>query len=536
MASRTGLSEENPSRLSVQFACPWRTRVTDKTPEDELNHFQHHVLLDRGEAEAIGWNCIIGEGHLSRTYAASLTVGAAGCLLTCHMGLRLTPTEASDRPTCIKAGEAGAGTDPVQLWKGARRILKAAGGTCPSTVTPPRLPSGGPAHELVVQLVQELEEGKKSRKLLPDQYKSKIVASTYHKILGLALDKLTVVMGALASTAREMADTPEDPGTTQSLPATPSPPSLPTPKTPEPFPPPYPTAPSLYPTLPSLTPEKVALNPAEAMPVQITRTKVDPTGAQNVVFEWRTRSKAEMKEFIKDTGRGPNEPVFTWLGRLILEYSQELIDQEEATLISRSAAWSRGTGRGVLLAAPVWPISVPAAAFLQIQNSAVAFQLPPSGITTPRDLIFTIAGASLIWWEPAQNPLGLTLAQQQLRSFEAYCYVTDPAAIPIQEQGMDVALDSSPLGDTSTLLWMRGFQGRPVTALFQAMDRLMWPGPQPPAVAVGTAPHGGKPRAPKTNSGEPSKNTVCRVSSISQKLLAVALGWHKYIAPEPPPL
>lgn len=203
--------------------------------------------------------------------------------------------------------------------------------------------------------------------------------------------------------------------------------------------------------------------------------------------------------------------------------------------MSCSAAWVGSTGRGIPLRALVWPISLSAAAYLQINYSAAVFQLPPSGISTPCDLLYTIAGASLIWWDPKQAPLGLTLAQQQLRPCQTYCYVANPAAIPVQEQGVNMALNSSPLGDINTLLWMRGFQGQPVTFLFQAMNRLMWPGPQPPAVAAGTTPHGGKPRVPKTNSGEPSTNTVCRVSSIPQKLLAVVLGWNKYIAPEPPP-
>ncbi|XP_044886535.1 uncharacterized protein LOC123377554 [Mauremys mutica] len=295
--------------------------------------------------------------------------------------------------------------------------MKACGGA-PSKLTPePPILQGSPTHQILTELVQKLDEIRKPKKLWHDIYKPQKVATVTYEILAQALDKLTVFPGALMTSAKEATSQPSQEGP-------PLTPSLPSPnKTPE-HPPPYvhQEAPlplektPLYPTLPSAPPDAQAHTPpptvtsSEALPVSISRIKVDGQGNATQVTKFRPRSKAEMKEFISDTARGANEPPLLWLGRLALEHGQELVDREEGIILARTSSWSRGLSGSPVISNTTWPLTAPALAFLHLQQSLQGIQVPKGSVKDLSSLRCAIAGGSIMLWSPAQYPLGLTQA------------------------------------------------------------------------------------------------------------------------------
>nr|XP_014430905.1 uncharacterized protein LOC102459804 [Pelodiscus sinensis] len=573
MASRTGC--RNPGDHDNSDSCPWAKTETPGSEEDQFNHLQYHLLCTRqreGAPNTFDWVCVIGHGHDCRTYTIPLGLSDVGCLLTCHPTFRATPADNSLQPCLTQVGETAPNSNPLSLWKEVNRVIKLCG-VAPSILAPePRAPHGSPAHHLLIGLVQRLDGIKKVKKLRPDSYKSEDVLAAICNTLAAALDKVTVYHGAITNCARGVAHSQSE-GEPEFSPQAPKTPPLETQ-----LPPPYQGShdpPNIYPgltTLSSTIPTAPDLIVPEALPVTVTRLKMDGQGNTSQVTETRPRTKAEMKEFITDTARRPDEPPIIWVGRLALEQGSDWVDREEALTLTRTGSWSRGLMGGGLAANNHWSVTAAAAAHLQIQGGFHAVQMPPDCVNNSTTLMYAITGSSILLWDPTAHPLNLTnvqtVAQNPFRFVDdptahplnltnvqtvaqnPFRFVDDPTQIPIEDAAVTLAVDNSPNLDTGALLWLRGYTGQPIGRLYDAVERVKWATLKAALLATPSTLVKGSKMVPKPKYPERSfierkifgfllgkgltKEAIRKMNSDQQKDLAVKLGWEdRPIPPQP---
>ncbi|XP_074843403.1 uncharacterized protein LOC142009367 isoform X1 [Carettochelys insculpta] len=202
-------------------------------------------------------------------------------------------------------------------------------------------------------------------------------------------------------------------------------------------------------------------SPLEACPIFVTKTMTDHETHQSTTNTiQRERTKAELKTLSDDTKRQPGEPSLVWLGRLILENTNEWLSRTEAIYLATNAS-REGSGCSLreLHDNNAWPITVPALGMLLCKTSLQALSITPKSIKTPEDLVCAIARLSAIDWIPvARGAVGLTAAQAQDPRY--YIHIQDHTRLPVSGPAIRAAVHGLPSKDPGVLLHLRAVSTR----------------------------------------------------------------------------
>lgn len=85
-----------------------------------------------------------------------------------------------------------------------------------------------------------------------------------------------------------------------------------------------------------------------------------------------TRTRPELQDLCCESRVKPGETLAMWLGRLVVEFGSDILDSEEASVLTRQAAWSGGhaTDLDVVTDNDHWPIPLPALVVGQVTHKS----------------------------------------------------------------------------------------------------------------------------------------------------------------------
>ncbi|XP_059581228.1 uncharacterized protein LOC109285255 [Alligator mississippiensis] len=510
MATRMGLKGTVMEKNLIR-CCPWHTGNRHVENANDLwAHITYHQAVEGDERNIDGYFSVKREEAVVKEWKTKLSLGEFGCIMGSDR-VYYRPLEETSTISLagVKARKAEKLT-PAQEFAQCIRYLREGGESTPTDwFNCPDLVPESRGHELLVQLREDLET--KGRHVprwgLTKWKKGKMMNVLFRTVAGLLrecanLEAQMHTMGkesleqaakgsgaALIYSAGRMMPLAEN-GTKRSashlgnlerrggvsedqagIRLAPPPPEVTS----------FPTAPppcqgegarggEMYPTLPD---KEFNSFSTAAHPIAVTKHVADEDGATRTTVISRTRTRPEIQELCKESKIRSEETLAIWLGRLIVEFGSDTLDKEEASALTRQAAWSggRATDLNVVTDSAHWPIPLPALVVGQVTHKFHTWHEGHPQKATAEQLLLAIVGVSYLSWSPRTNPMGLTAVQRRGRW--AHRHLSDPGAIPTPLEAIDACVEVYGGANAVTLqLFLNPMAGQLVGNLLGHLPRL----------------------------------------------------------------
>ncbi|XP_059580774.1 uncharacterized protein LOC109280760 [Alligator mississippiensis] len=509
MASRTGSGSglgtgsgssglgfgEDPMELELVGSCPWRSGRRHVLNAAELGaHIAYHQA--GGISERCGYLSLKGEEEDSEEWEAHLHPGAFGCVMSSERVL-FKPRE--EGGTASFAGFEPSEVSPTLSQEFARctRLVREGGEPTPTgRFSPPALTFGLKGREVLSELHEglEVEERATSERAGPKD-KGRMLSVLFRAITtllwknaDLEAQLLAAIQAAkeavvekspestpLQDGAEEEASCPENPeekggssGESAGIhPATP-----PTEVTSllAALPPYYGEGASsggLHPPLPLDT--ATALT-AACSAVTVSRvTNVQGT----VCTTYRACTWTELQELCKESKIKPEETLAVWLGRLVVGFGSDLLDLEEASVLTQQTSWSGGhtTDIDLVTCNVHWLIPLPVLVVGQVDHKSHMWHNGRPSKVSAEQILLAIIRSSYCSWNSRARALGLTPPQQ--RRPWPHRHLQNLGTVPVTFNGIEACVEVYG-GRNATILriLLNPLAGQPASNLLRQLPRL----------------------------------------------------------------